>query len=82
MIEAFEKRHGLRILHAWGMTEMPARDGVGADEPRAVLSEEEQFRYRAKQGVPAPFVEIRARGAEGLVPWDGETMGEPRGRGV
>ena len=22
MIEAFEKRHGLRILHAWGMTEM------------------------------------------------------------
>ena len=40
------------------------------------LSEEEQFRYRAKQGVPAPFVEIRARGPEGLVPWDGETMGE------
>ena len=46
------------------------------------LSEDEQFRYRAKQGIPAPFVEIRARGPEGLVPWDGETMGELEVRGV
>ena len=46
------------------------------------LSEAEQYRYRAKQGIPAPFFEIRARGAEGLVPWDGETMGELEVRGV
>ena len=40
------------------------------------LPEDEQYAYRAKQGLPAPFVEIRARGEEGLVPWDGEAMGE------
>ncbi len=33
------------------------------------------------QGLPIPFCEIRARGAEGLVPWDGETMGELEVRG-
>ncbi len=33
------------------------------------------------QGLPIPFVEIRASGADGLVPWDGETMGELEVRG-
>jgi acyl-CoA synthetase (AMP-forming)/AMP-acid ligase II len=83
MIEAFEKRHGLRILHAWGMTEMCPLGTVSELTSReAGLSEDEQFRYRAKQGIPAPFVEIRARGAEGLVPWDGQTMGELEVRGA
>src|SRR5262249_42206389 len=40
-----------------------------------------RFAYRAKQGRPAPFVEIRARNEEGLVPWDGTTMGELEVRG-
>src|SRR5206468_11568110 len=41
----------------------------------------EKFHYRAKQGRPAPFVEIRARGDAGLVPWNGQTMGELEVRG-
>ena len=83
MIEAFEKRHGLRILHAWGMTEMCPLGTVSELTSRELaLSEEEQFRYRAKQGIPAPFVEMRARGADGIVPWDGQTMGELEVRGV
>jgi fatty-acyl-CoA synthase len=39
------------------------------------------FAYRAKQGRPAPFVEIRARNEDGIVPWDGTTMGELEVRG-
>jgi fatty-acyl-CoA synthase len=46
------------------------------------LPEEEQLAYRAKQGFPVPFVEIRARGADGLVGWDGATMGELEVRGA
>jgi fatty-acyl-CoA synthase len=77
MIETFEKKHGLRVIHAWGMTETCPLGSVSELSSRErALPEEEQYRYRAKQGTPAPFVEIRARGAEGLVPWDGETMGE------
>src|ERR671919_725827 len=83
MIEGFEKRHGLHVTHAWGMTEMSPLGTVA--ELTSDLEREPddvQFAYRAKQGLPAPFVEIRARGEEGLVPWDGQTMGELEVRGV
>ncbi|MEE9173851.1 MAG: fatty acid--CoA ligase, partial [Thermoplasmata archaeon] len=47
------------------------------------LSEEERYGYRAKQGLPVPFVEARAvsmdEGKE--VPWDGQTVGELQVRG-
>ena len=33
------------------------------------------------RGPPIPFVEIRARGVDGLVPWDGTSMGELEVRG-
>ena len=83
LIEAFEKRHGLHVTHAWGMTEMAPLGTISELSSREqALSESEQYGYRAKQGLPAPFVEIRARGPEGLVPWDGETMGELEVRGV
>jgi len=83
MIEAFEKRHGLRVLHAWGMTETCPLGSISEPTSRErALPEAELYRYRAKQGLPAPFFEIRARGAEGLVPWDGETMGELEVRGA
>ena len=82
MIEGFEKRHGLHIVHAWGMTEMAPMGTISALSSRELaLSEEEQYSYRAKQGLPSPFVEIRARGGDGLVPWDGATMGELEVRG-
>ena len=82
MIQAFQERHNLRILHAWGMTETTPLGTVSqvpselVNAPRA-----EQYAVRAKQGRPAPFVEIRARGAEGLVSWTGKSMGELEVRG-
>jgi fatty-acyl-CoA synthase len=45
------------------------------------MSKDEAYSRRAMQGLTIPFVEIRARGADGLVPWDGETMGELEIRG-
>jgi len=82
LIEAFERRYGLRIIHAWGMTEMAPLGTVARVPPDlADAPDEEKFCVRAKQGRPAPFVEIRARGDNGLVPWDGRTMGELEVRG-
>ena len=41
-----------------------------------------QFDYIAMQGIPLPFVELRARDGDGdEIPWDGETMGELEVRG-
>ena len=82
VIRAFEQRHGLRIVQAWGMTEtsplgsmVSLRPGLDALEP------DERFAYEATQGMAAPFVEIRGRSEEGLIPWDNTTMGELEVRG-
>jgi fatty-acyl-CoA synthase len=82
MIEAFSERHGLHVVHGWGMTEMtPVGTMSGIPGQETGLEPQEAYTRRALQGLPIPFVEIRARGADGLVPWDGQTMGELEVRG-
>ncbi len=82
MIEGFDKRHGLKVLHAWGMTEMTPVGTVSTLKPRlAQLPEPERFRVRATQGLPLPFVELRVVGDAGPVPADGKAMGELHVRG-
>ncbi|HEY6581918.1 MAG TPA: long-chain fatty acid--CoA ligase [Rubrobacter sp.] len=82
VIREYEERHGINIVHAWGMTEMsPIGTIANLTTEMKKLPEEEQLEYKAKQGYPVPFVEVRARGDEGFVPWDGEAMGELEVRG-
>ena len=82
MIRAFQERHGLNILHAWGMTETtPLGTVCNLSSQLDEAPEDERYRVRAKQGLPGPFIELRARGDEGFVPWDGESMGELEIRG-
>jgi fatty-acyl-CoA synthase len=82
LIRAYKERHGIDVLHAWGMTEMTPLGTLchlpsSLDEAPA----DEQFRYRSMQGTPLPFVEIRAVTENGEAPWDGKTMGELEVRG-
>lgn len=83
LIEKMEKQHGLRIIHAWGMTEMSPLGTVSRlKKAQRALPEAEQFTLRAKQGLPVPGVEIRAMDDMGKeVPWDGKTFGELQVRG-
>jgi fatty-acyl-CoA synthase len=82
MIEGFQERHGLNILHSWGMTELCPLGTVGSMPQRlAGASKQEKLAFQAKQGRPCPMVEIRARNENGLVPWDGQSMGELEVRG-
>jgi fatty-acyl-CoA synthase len=83
MIEGFQERHGLKVLHAWGMTEMAPLGSVS--RLRGELRDappDTQYEFRAKQGIPAPFIEVRAMDDKGPVPWDGTTMGELEVRGA
>jgi fatty-acyl-CoA synthase len=81
MIRAFDK-HGLTVIHAWGMTEMSPVGSVSHLGPEAAaLSEDARYAQRARQGRPTPLVDIRALGEQGLVPWDGVTPGELQVRG-
>ena len=80
LAQAFEERHGVRMLHAWGMTETSpmctvARVPTGLDADR-------HWELRGTQGRPVPFVELRLVGDGGLeVPWDGVSTGEIEVRG-
>ena len=72
---------GLRILHAWGMTETSPLGSV-ARVPEG-LSTEDELNLRLTQGRVAPGVELRitdpATGEE--LPWDGVAFGEIQVRG-
>ena len=66
--------HVRRRLRVASVTDLPG-DLHDADE-------ETKIDFVALQGIPLPFVEIRARDVDGnLVPWDGEAMGELECRG-
>lgn len=81
LIRGFD-RHGLRVIHAWGMTEMTPLGTVSwLKRSLEGLPEDEQYAYRATQGLPAPLVETRIMGPSGEAPWDGEAMGELEVRG-
>jgi len=82
LIRAFQERHGLTIVHAWGMTEMtPLGTVCTVPSYLADAPFDAQLAYRARQGVPQTLVEIRARTDNGFAPWDGKTMGELEVRG-
>ena len=83
MIEAYEKKHGLTVIHAWGMTEMSPLGTVSRLKSYQLdLSEAERFAIRAKQGTSVPGVEIRAIDENGKeIAWDGKAFGELQVRG-
>jgi fatty-acyl-CoA synthase len=83
MIAGFKQRHGLVVCHGWGMTETsPVATFASLHGELAEADEETQLDYSAKQGIPLPLVELRARDADGNeIPPDGETMGELEVRG-
>ena len=83
MMEGFEKRHGLVVTHAWGMTETnPLGTIARVKHSLAGRPYDERLAVRATQGMAVPFVETRHCDDAGKVlPWDGETMGELEVRG-
>lgn len=83
LMEGFHRDFGVWITHAWGMTETTPLGSVGLlkkahwDAPPDV-----QLKARLKQGVAAPFVDVRIVGEDGQeLPWDGQAFGELQVRG-
>jgi fatty-acyl-CoA synthase len=82
LMRAFQDRHGIEIVHGWGMTEM-SPVGTLAIPPAGVEEGSDAYwRYRAAQGRLLPGVEARLIGPDGSEqPWDGESVGELEVRG-
>jgi len=83
LIDGFQKRHGLTVTHAWGMTETNPLGSIARVKPHLeAKSDDVCLATRASQGYAVPFVETRHVSDDGRVlPWDGETMGELEVRG-
>ncbi|KIZ19281.1 long-chain fatty acid--CoA ligase [Streptomyces natalensis] len=80
LMRGFQERHGIRVVHAWGMTETSPLGSVG--HPPAGVTGEEEWTYRATQGRFPASVEARLIGPDGeQLPWDGESAGELEVRG-
>ncbi|WP_171172333.1 long-chain fatty acid--CoA ligase [Streptomyces sp. I05A-00742] len=80
LMKAFEERHGLRLVQAWGMTETSPLGSMAY--PPAGLTPEEEWPYRVTQGRIPASVEARLAGPDGsLLPWDGKSAGELEVRG-
>ncbi|MFH9723350.1 long-chain fatty acid--CoA ligase [Streptomyces sp. NPDC017254] len=80
LMEAYD-RLGVRLCHAWGMTETSPL-GTMAHPPHGLTAEEE-WPYRVTQGRFPAGVEARLVGPAGEhLPWDGESAGELEVRGT
>ncbi|MFI9406356.1 long-chain fatty acid--CoA ligase [Nocardia sp. NPDC052316] len=80
MMRTFQEKYGVRILHAWGMTETSPLGSVA--HPPAGVTGEDEWEYRYTQGRFPASVQARLVGDDGTVlPNDGEALGELEVRG-
>ncbi|MEU4313187.1 long-chain fatty acid--CoA ligase [Nocardia sp. NPDC024068] len=80
MMKAFEEKHGVKVVHAWGMTETSPLGSL-AHPPQGV-SGEDAWAYRVTQGRFPVGVQARLIGDDGsVVPNDGKSLGELEVRG-
>jgi fatty-acyl-CoA synthase len=83
MIRAFRERHGVEVIHAWGMTELSPLGTVNHLLPKhASLSEAERDTVREKQGRPLFGIDLRIVDGEGQeLARDGTAFGDLQARG-
>ncbi|WP_344064269.1 fatty acid--CoA ligase [Nostocoides vanveenii] len=82
MMHAFQERHGIQIVHGWGMTETSPVASLAFPPANAEEGSEEYWKYRYAQGRILMGVEARLMDFDGNeVPWDGESVGEVEVRG-
>ena len=83
MIKTFQDDYGVRVLHAWGITELSPLGTLNTfKEKHFKLSEAERFAIQQKQGRAIFGVEMRIVGSDGKdLPHDGKAFGDLLVRG-
>ncbi len=82
LIRNFQDRHGIEIIHGWGMTEMSPVGSLAIPPASAEPGSDAYWTYRQSQGRLLCGVDGRLIGPDGSVlGWDGESVGELEVRG-
>ena len=77
ILRGFRDEYGVDVTHAWGMTEMSPLGTLSAPTARvAAMSDEDQLRYKLKQGRPPIGVDMKLEDdADKRIAHDGATFG-------
>ena len=83
LMKAFEYEFGIKLVHAWGMTEMsPLGTVCTLKNKHLELPKEEQFKVELKQGRPPFGVDMKIVDPDGKeLPRDGKAFGDLMVRG-
>ena len=84
VIEKFQDKYGIQVLHAWGMTEMSPLGTICSFKPEVMeLSDEEKLSVQETTGHPPFTVDLKITDDdEKVLPWDGEAQGKLWARGA
>lgn len=84
MTKKLEDNYDVRVIHAWGMTEMSPLGSLCSLKPDyAKLEGEARLDIQQKQGHPPFGVEMKITDDNGKdLPWDGKTFGRLKVRGA
>jgi acyl-CoA synthetase (AMP-forming)/AMP-acid ligase II len=83
MLETFETRYNVEVVHAWGMTEMSPMGTLSQFKAgMEKLPKEKQIDLKCKQGRTPYTIEMKITDDEGNdLPWDGKAFGHLMVRG-
>jgi fatty-acyl-CoA synthase len=83
MLNLFQDKYGVKVLHAWGMTEMSPLGTVCTPKARhELLAPDQRLQIEYKQGRPIFGVDMRIVGDDRRdLPWDGKAFGDLLVRG-
>jgi acyl-CoA synthetase (AMP-forming)/AMP-acid ligase II len=83
LMRTLQERYGVRVSHAWGMTELSPLGVSCTFRPQhESWSAEQRYALQAKQGHAVYGVDIKVVGERGEeLPWDGRSTGELHVRG-
>ncbi|MBL8583998.1 MAG: long-chain-fatty-acid--CoA ligase [Rhizobiaceae bacterium] len=83
IVQKFEEKYGVAVIHAWGMTEMSPLGTLCTMKPEcADLPRDELLAVKDKQGFTPFGVEMKVTDDhDRSLPWDGKTFGRLKVRG-
>ena len=84
LLEAFDREYGIRVDHAWGMSETSPLGTYNAPQPASAdLEGDALLRHQEKQGRGIFGIDMKIASDDGAeLPWDGVAQGNLMVRGV
>jgi fatty-acyl-CoA synthase len=82
LIKGFHERHGIDVIHAWGMTETSPLGTISTIKPHLAQEGEALYDLKLSPGLPGALIELRIRDDDGhVLAHDGKATGELEIRG-